>query len=243
MQASSPSEGEEELNSTGFIIMPTALILGASRGIGREFVRQLLAANWRVIATARDDASLAELQGAGAQALKLDVGNPDSLAGLGWQLDGEELDLAVYVAGVYGPQGQSPKAPPTTQDFDKVMRTNVLGAMQAIPTIAPMVQAAQGKFAFISSGMGSIAETDSSYGWLYRTSKAALNMAVKSAALDYPSATFVALCPGWVRTDMGGPNATVAVEDSVAGLLSVINGLKQEDSGTYRNYAGRTLAW
>ncbi len=223
--------------------MPTALILGASRGIGREFVRQLLADNWRVIATARDDASLTELRNAGAETFKLDVANPDSLAGLGWQLDGEKLDLAVYVAGVYGPQAQSAKSPPTAQDFDKVMHTNVLGAMQTIPTIAPMVEAAQGKFAFISSGMGSIGETDTTYGWLYRTSKAALNMAVKSAALDYPSAVFVAMCPGWVRTDMGGPNATLAVEDSVSGLLNVIDGLKQEDSGTYRNYAGRTLSW
>ncbi|HYD96770.1 MAG TPA: SDR family oxidoreductase [Noviherbaspirillum sp.] len=223
--------------------MPTALILGASRGIGREFVRQLLAAGWHVHATARDDASLADLKQAGAQAYKLDVASPDSLAGLGWQLDGEKLDLAVYVAGVYGPQGQSPKAPPAAQDFDKVMHTNVLGAMQAIPLVAPMVEAAQGTFAFISSGMGSIAETDSSYGWIYRTSKAALNMAVKSAALDYPAATFVALCPGWVRTDMGGPNASIAVDESVAGLLNVIGNLKKEDSGTYRNYAGRNLAW
>ncbi|HZW22411.1 SDR family oxidoreductase [Noviherbaspirillum sp.] len=223
--------------------MPTALILGASRGIGREFVHQLLAAGWRVIATARDDASLAELHTAGAEALKLDVADPASLAGIGWQLDGEKLDLAVYVAGVYGPDGQSPKAPPTAQDFDKVMHTNVLGAMQAIPTVAPMVEAAQGRFAFISSGMGSIGETDSTYGWLYRTSKAALNMVVKSASLDYPSATFVALCPGWVRTDMGGPNASISVEDSVSGLLNVIGGLTKEDSGTYRNYAGRTLSW
>lgn len=223
--------------------MPTALILGASRGIGREFVRQLLAANWRVIATARDDTSLTELRNAGAEPFKLDVANSDSLAGLGWQLDGEKLDLAVYVAGVYGPQAQSAKSPPTAQDFDMVMHTNVLGAMQAIPTLTPMVEAAQGKFVFISSGMGSIGETDTTYGWLYRTSKAALNMAVKSAALDYPSAVFVAMCPGWVRTDMGGPNATLAVEDSVSGLLNVIGGLKQEDSGTYRNYAGRTLSW
>ncbi|RZI44581.1 SDR family oxidoreductase [Herbaspirillum sp. HC18] len=223
--------------------MPTALILGASRGIGREFVRQLLAGGWRVLATARDDAALADLRSAGAEPYKLDVANPDSLAALGWQLDGEKLDLAVYVAGIYGPQGQSPKAPPLAQDFDAVMHTNVLGAMQAIPLIAPMVEAAQGKFAFISSGMGSIGEIESSYGWLYRTSKAALNMAVKGASLDYPAATFVALCPGWVRTDLGGPNATLTVDESVNGLLNVIGSLKKEDSGSYRNYAGRNLSW
>lgn len=223
--------------------MPTALILGASRGIGREFVRQLRSAGWKVFATARDDASLAELRADGADTVKLDVTKPESLAGLGWQLDGEKIDLAVYVAGVYGPKGQSTREPPMAHDFDAVMHTNVLGAMQAIPMIAPMVEAAQGKFAFISSGMGSIGETDTSYGWLYRTSKAALNMAVKSASLDYPAATFVAMCPGWVRTDMGGPNASISVEESVGGLLKVIGDLKKEDSGSYRNYAGRTLAW
>jgi NAD(P)-dependent dehydrogenase (short-subunit alcohol dehydrogenase family) len=223
--------------------MPTALILSASRGIGREFMRQLLASGWKVFATARDDASIAELRSAGAEAFKVDVTQADSLAGLGWQFNGEKFDLAVYVAGVYGPQGQSPKSPPTVQDFDEVMHTNVLGAMQAIPLLAPMVEAAHGKFAFISSGMGSIGETDSTHGWLYRTSKAALNMVVKSASLDYPAATFVALCPGWVRTDMGGPNATTPVEESVRGLLNVIGTLKQEDSGSYRNYTGRHLAW
>ena len=222
--------------------MPTAIILGASRGIGREFVRQLLGAGWKVFATARDDAALAELRAEGAEPLKLDVCKPESLAAIGWQLDGEKLDLAVYVAGVYGPQHQTGAAP-TEEDFDKVMHPNVLGAMQAIPLIAPMVEATHGKFVFISSGMGSITETESSYGWLYRASKAALNMVVRTAAFDHPKAIFVAMCPGWVRTDMGGPNATLTVEESVTGLLQVIGSLTQADTGTYRNYSGRQLAW
>lgn len=222
--------------------MPTALIIGASRGIGREYVRQLLASGWKVFATARDDAAVDDLRSSGATPLKLDVARPESLAGLGWQLDGEKLDLAVYVAGVYGPQHQAGAAP-TAQDFDKVMHTNVLGAMQAIPLVAPMVEAARGKFIFISSGMGSISEAESSAGWLYRASKAALNMAVKCAAFDHPNAIFVAMCPGWVRTDMGGPNASIPVEESVSGQLNVIGQLTQADSGSYRNYAGRRLAW
>ena len=222
--------------------MPTALLLGASRGIGHEFARQLIAAGWRVIATARDDQSLARLQQEGAQAFKLDVTNPDSLAGLGWQLDGEKFDLAIYVAGVFGSRAGA-TTPPTVQDFDRVMHTNVLGAMQAIPLIAPMVEAAQGKFAFISSQMGSIADAESSYGWLYRASKAALNMAVKCASHDYPGATFVTLHPGWVRTDMGGPNATLDVQTSVEGMLRVIGSLQSNDTGTYRNYDGKHLAW
>lgn len=222
--------------------MPTALIIGASRGIGREYVRQLLSGGWKVVATARDDAALNELRAAGAEAIKLDVARTDSLAGLGWQLDGAKFDLAVYVAGVYGPS-HGATAPPTEKDFDSVMHTNVLGAMQLIPTIAPMVEAARGKFVFISSGMGSISDASSSGGWIYRASKAALNMVVKSTSLDYPQATMVAMCPGWVRTDMGGPNASISVEESVSGMLKVIATLVQSDSGTYRNHSGKHLQW
>lgn len=222
--------------------MPTALIIGASRGIGREFTGQLLAAGWKVFATARDDAALAALRGDGAEALELDVAKPESLAALGWRLEGEKLDLAVYVAGIYGPAHQAGAAP-HAQDFDRVMHTNVLGAMQVIPLVAPLVAAARGRFAFLSSGMGSIGETDSSYGWLYRVSKAALNMAVKCASLDHPQATFVALDPGWVRTDLGGPQAPITAEDSVRGLLRVIDSLTPADSGSFRDHGGRQLAW
>lgn len=223
--------------------MPTALVIGASRGIGRELVRQLLAGRWQVHASARSDAALAELKAAGAHPLKLDVTEPDMLAGLGWQLDGVELDLVIYVAGVYSGSHHDAKSPPTQQDFDAILHANVLGAMQAIPLFAPMVEATRGKFVFISSGMGSIGETDSSYGWEYRVSKAALNMAVKAASFDYPQAIMTVMCPGWVRTDMGGPNAQLSVEDSVGGLLQVIGTLSAADTGTYRNYAGRVLPW
>jgi len=222
--------------------MPTALIIGASRGIGREFVRQLLAKEWQVYATARDDAALTALRAEGAEPIKLDVAIPESLAGLSWQLDGVKLDLAVYVAGVYGPS-HGATSPPTAQDFSKVMHINVLGAMQVIPLVAPMVEAAQGKFVFISSEMGSIGTVPSSAGWVYRASKAALNMTVKSASFEYPKAVMVAMCPGWVRTDMGGQNATLSVEESVSGLLRVIDTLDKSDSGTYCNHEGRVLAW
>jgi NAD(P)-dependent dehydrogenase (short-subunit alcohol dehydrogenase family) len=223
--------------------MPAALVIGASRGIGRELVRQLLATGWQVHATARTDAALAELQAAGAMPLKLDVTRPESLAGLGWQLDDVKLDLAIYVAGVYGPAHQGATSPPTQADFDAVMHANVLGAMQAVPLVAPMVEQAGGRFVVISSGMGSIAEAEGSYGWIYRASKAALNMAVKSASFDYPKATMLAVCPGWVRTDMGGEDAALAVEDSVAGMLKVILARRLEESGSFWNHAGRRMAW
>ena len=222
--------------------MPTALIIGASRGIGREFVRQLLADRWQVFATARDDAAIASLQADGAAPIRLDVTQPDTLAAVGWQLDGVELNLAVYVAGVYGPPDGA-HTPPTAAEFDAVMHANILGAMQAIPLIAPMVEAARGKFVFISSGLGSIGDTESSSNWIYRVSKAALNMAVKSASFDYPKATFIAMSPGWVRTEMGGPDATLSVQESVSGMRRVIDTRSVKDSGTFRNHEGRSLSW
>ena len=156
-------------------------------------------------------------------ALRIDVADARSVSALGWQLDGEKVDLALYVAGVMSRGGA--KQPPSQEDFDRVMRTNVWGAMQAIPQVAPLVEAARGKFVFISSGMGRIADVSSSYSWVYRASKAALNMAVAAAQPDYPQASFVALSPGWVQTDMGGEKAPLPVEASVEWLRRTIDEL------------------
>ena len=109
--------------------------------------------------------------------------------------------------------------------------------------LAPKVAAKQGKFVFISSGLGSIAGAESSYTWIYRVSKAALNMAVKSAKFDYPQATFAVLSPGWVRTDMGGPQGDIEVDESVRGLRKVIAGLQLSESGCFKSYTGKDVPW
>ena len=111
------------------------LVLGASRGIGLEFVRQYRAAGETVIATARDAAGLRALEVLGARALELDVTDAASVRGLGRQLEGVKIDLALYVAGVMSRGGATEG--PSQDDFDRTMRTNVLGAMQAIPQVAP----------------------------------------------------------------------------------------------------------
>ena len=128
--------------------MPTVLVIGASRGIGLELVRQYAADGWRVLATVRDEAGRARVQALGAQALTVDVAQPASVSGLAWMLDGEKPDLALYVAGAMRRPGA--RTPPTREDFDAVMHTNVLGAMQVIPQVAPLVEAAGGVFAFVS---------------------------------------------------------------------------------------------
>lgn len=217
--------------------MHSILIIGASRGIGLELVRQYTAAGRRVIATVRDDAGRERVSALGAEVLTVDVANPASVSGLAWQLDGEKIDLAVYVAGVI----RRPNAltPPTLPDFDAVMHTNVLGAMQAIPQVAPLVADVGGVFAFVSSSMSQIGSVPNSGSWLYRTSKAALNMAVAAAQHDYPGATLVTIDPGWVQTDMGGGGAPLTVQDSVRGMVDTLAGVTVADRGHLLHHDGR----
>ena len=221
--------------------MPTTLILGASRGIGLELARQCLAAGERVIATARDDAGLARLRALGAEALKLDVADPASVSGLAWQLDGEKIDTAWHVAGVMCNRADATQ-PPTQPEFDRVMHANVLGAMQVMPQVAPLVEAARGRFGFVSSAMGRIATVGDNHAWVYRVSKAALNMAVVSAQSAYPDLIMVCLHPGWVQTDMGGAQAPVTPEASATGLRQVMAGLTKADRGAFIQYDGQRFS-
>ena len=213
------------------------MIIGAARGIGLEFVRQHRSLWDRVIATARDSAGLKQIEALGARAIKLNVAEPASMTGLARQLEGEKIDIALYVSGRYTTAGAN-KAP-TSEVFDAVMHINVLGAMQAIPVVAPLVEAAGGKFVFVSSEMGRIGGVDSSFGWTFRASKAALNMVVASAQHDYPAAIMVAISPGWVKPAMGGPGAPLDVERSVLAMCRTIDGLTRRHKGSFLNYDGR----
>ncbi len=216
--------------------MSLVLVIGASRGIGLELVRQYREAGQRVVATVRDAAGRERVQALGAQALVVDVSDPASVSGLAWQLDGEKIDVALYVAGLWDDHGAA--TPPTREAFDRVMHTNVLGAMQALPQVAPLVEEAGGVFGFLSSEMSLISEAGSS-AWLYRVSKAALNMAVAAAQPAWPRATLVTLDPGWTQTDMGGAGAPLTVERSVAGLIATIAGITPADRGRLLHHDGR----
>ena len=219
-----------------------ALIVGASRGIGLEFVRQYRAEGAAVTATARDEAGLARLRELGATALQLDVTDAASAAGLTWPIDGVGFNLAIVNAGVFGPRTNGLEAP-SADVFDAVMHTNVLGAMRMLPQIAEAL-APGAKLAVISSRMGSIGLRTSAGSGLYRASKAALNSVLKDVSITLQGrAICIAFHPGWVRTDMGGAGADLDVKDAVADMRRTLAGLRPSDNGGFFNHDGAALAW
>ena len=217
--------------------MAVILVIGASRGIGLELVREYAQAGWTVLATVRDAEAQARLQALGARAFLVDVLKPESVTALATALAGQQIDLAMYVAGVI--RRPNARTVPTQADFDAVMHTNVLGAMQLLPQIGPIVEASGGVFAFISSSMSQIEGVDDSDSWLYRVSKTALNMAVASAQHDYPGARLITLDPGWVQTDMGGDEAPLTVQQSVSDMRQTLASVSDADKGRLLHHDSR----
>lgn len=218
------------------------LIIGASRGIGLEFVRQYRSEGHRVTATGRDEAGLQRLRELGAEAFALDVTDAASASGLAWRIDGTAFDVVVLNAGVYGPRSSGLQAP-DEGEFDSVMHTNVLGPMRMLSQLGDAF-APGARLAVLSSRMGSMALRNNPGGWLYRASKAALNSVLKDASIEFNGrAVCVAFHPGWVRTDMGGSGADLPVERAVADMRATLAGLTEADTGSFLNHDGQPLAW
>ena len=218
------------------------LIVGASRGLGVEFVRQYRADGAAVTGTARDMAGIARLQAVGATAFQLDLLDAAGVSGLPWPLDGATFDVVVCNAGVYGPDTSGLQTP-TAADFDAVMQTNVFGAMRVLPLLVDKL-APGARLVVISSKMGSIGKQTTASGWLYRASKAALNSVLRSVSISLEGkAVCVAFHPGWVQTDMGGAQADLTPEHSVSDMRRVIKGLRQTDNGRFLNHDGTAIDW
>ena len=218
------------------------LVIGASRGIGREFVHHNLADGEQVTANARGAEAVAELEALGAHAFALDVADAASASGLAWRVDGAGFDIAIIAAGVYGPRSAGLETP-SAADFDAVMHTNVLGAMRVIPQLVDAL-AKGARLAVLSSRMGSIGSRSASAGWLYRASKAALNSVLKDASLQLAGkAICVAFHPGWVRTEMGGEQADLTPQRSVDYMRRTLAGLTPAQTGSFLNHDGSSIAW
>jgi len=225
-----------------------AVITGASRGIGLELVRQLLARGDEVDACLRDPDGASELRGLESPKLhvhRLDITAADTVAALARELGDAAIDLVVNCAGVYGGSKQSLRG----VDFADAMATydtNALGALRVSLALLPHLRRGTAKkLVHVTSGMGSIADNGTGNFYAYRMSKAALNMMARTLAVDLRSDGIISFVinPGWVKTDMGGPSAPTEVGDSVRGILRAIDGATLADSGEFLNWRGGRYAW
>ncbi len=223
--------------------MTTTLVTGASRGIGRGLVAALAERGHRVLACARDPKTVAAHPRIEAHAL--DVTDPGSIAALAHTLSGRPIDLLINNAGIYGPR----EVTLGRLDYDAfrlVLETNTLGPVRLSEALLPNLRAGGGRrIVTVSSIMGSIASTQSPGALFYRTSKAAVNMAMRVLAQELAPEGFVVVVvhPGWVRTDMGGPQAAIDVATSLAGLVRLVEGLRPAHNGRFFDYQGRELPW
>ncbi len=229
----------------------TVLVTGANRGLGLEFVRQYAADGWRVFAACRAPHAAKELKmlAAGSdgriRVQPLDVTDAASVEQAAAALGGEAIDLLLNNAGVGGP----PKQRLGSLDYaawSRVLEVNTLGPMRVIEALLENVARSQRKLIVtITSGMGSIADNTSGGSYAYRSSKAAVNIVMKSLAVDLTprGITCVVLNPGWVRTDLGGPRGTLSPAESVTAVRSVIASLGPQDSGSFLNYDGKPFPW
>ena len=225
--------------------MPTALIIGASRGLGRALAEEHLKRGWAVIATVRDATALNDLAAVHGDALRVETLDTVDWAGidaLRERLADTILDLLFVNAGISGPV-TLPIGAVEPDAFTELMLVNALAPLRIIDRLADSL-APDGTAAVMTSGLGSI--TNNNGGWeAYRMSKAALNMGFVSLAQRRRTGrqAWLTVAPGWVRTDMGGPGATLSIDQSIPGIADLLE--RRHGSGTtaYVNYEGRELPW
>ncbi len=224
-----------------------ALIAGASRGLGLGLAQEFAKRGWQVIGTERgtSDAlhAAAKASGGKIQIETLDVDRMDSVDALAAKLAGKKLDLLFVNAGVSGPaHGSAVKV--TEDEIAALFLTNAISPVRMAQTFKPLI-ADGAVIAFMTSQLGSVANNTTGGYDLYRASKAALNSLARTftAAVKDEPWTVLELHPGWVRTDMGGSNATLSVEESVSGLADVVEAKAGTGEHGYFDYSGAVLPW
>jgi NAD(P)-dependent dehydrogenase (short-subunit alcohol dehydrogenase family) len=222
----------------------TVLVTGANRGIGLEYAKQFSAKGYTVIGTARKPGEADELDVVADRVEQLDVADPESVAALAKRLDGVAIDILINNAGIFERQDVTIDE----VDFDMMERTyavNTVGPLRVTKALLPNLRAGKSKIVIsMSSGLGSIEKSNGRW-YAYRSSKTALNQINKIWSVELGPDGFIAvvLHPGWVRTDMGGPDATYSPEESVAGLIAVIEALDADDNGRFYDFKGEPIPW
>lgn len=224
------------------------LITGANRGIGLEFTRQYAADGWEVLACCRDPESAAALQTLASaskniQVIALDVGNFSQIDSLALQLKNEAIDVLINNAGVYP---HSNFGDTNYEDWAEAFKVNSMAPLKMAEAFVQHIARSQlKKIATLSSKMGSIDDNTSGESYIYRTSKTAVNMAMKSLSIDLKpyGISVVTLHPGWVQTDMGGANGLINTQTSVTGLRQVIADLSLQSTGQFIAFDGKSINW
>ena len=229
--------------------MPHALITGANRGLGLEHVKQLLARNWAITAAVRNPEAASELKALDPGDGRLDIKAYDASALDAAQALKKDVDRPIDIlfanAGIMGPETQQ-FGSAASEGFVDTVRVNTLAPLALAEAFADQVAESQLKvIALQSSRMGSIADNDSGGRYAYRASKAALNAVGKSLSVDLKDKGIVVfiLHPGWVRTDMGGPNGLITPQESVSAQLDLIARANPAMSGRFFHISGEDLPW
>lgn len=226
--------------------MPTALVTGASRGLGVEFVKQLSEKGYRVFATVRRqaDADKAKALGANVTVLVGELGEHAGIDALVKQLGDTPIDVLVNNAGVNGEDRAMGKL--SWSEFERVYKTNIIAPIMLLQAVLPNLRKGSRKLVLnISSELGSITNAAAGFSYAYNSSKAALNMLTAKADRDLRSEGFtvVSFCPGWNKTDMGGKEAPLLPENSVRTLLATAEKLTIKDGGRYMRIDGKDIAY
>jgi NAD(P)-dependent dehydrogenase (short-subunit alcohol dehydrogenase family) len=231
--------------------MPSVFITGANRGLGLEFARQYRATGWRVYATCRAPADADALRALEQEARgqvsvhALDTRDLATTRALARDLAGHPIDVLLNNAAIWGPHQQ------TLEHMDyrvwaEVLDIDLMGPLRVVEAFLGHIETSERKtLVMLSSRVASIASYDQGGRYFYRSAKAGLNALVRSLALDLAPRGIVciAMSPGWVRTDMGGPDAPLSVAESVTGMRQVIDRLDSGQSGSFLHYDGSIMPW
>lgn len=224
------------------------LITGANRGIGLEFTKQYATDGWKVLACCRDPESADALQALAStsknvQVFALDVSDFSQIDSLALQLKNEAIDVLINNAGVYPP---SSFGDTNYDDWADAFKINSMASLKMAEAFVQHITRSQlKKIVTLSSKMGSIDDNTSGESYIYRASKSAVNMVMKSLSIDLKpyGISVVTLHPGWVQTDMGGANGLINTQTSVAGLRQVIADLSLQSTGQFMTFDGKSINW